>query len=173
MTQSLFYAICAGIGIIFPTILYPFWVKNKTKQMPTSYSQSYSLLEKMFNMGYIFTGWVGSHLLLLLPGLLYCAKDKIQFALPFVALAALLVVGIKPSGIKSSITKIHCLAAQICAILSTINVGLHGYWETALIVLGVLFIWSKLFQRKYETLIMEFGAFLIAYLTVIFSYFGF
>lgn len=175
MTQSLFYAICALIDIILPTGYYPFWVRkqNPLHKFPTSYSQSYSLLEKVKNAGYIFTGWVGSHVLLMLPGLLYSAQNKIQFALPFIALTALLFVGCYPSGISKDKTKIHCLAAQICAITSTINVGLHGYWKTAIIIYGLLFLWSRIKQRKYETLIMEFGAFLIADLTIIFTHFGF
>ena len=175
MTVDLFYAICAGIGIVFLSILYPIWTKNVANngKWPTSYSNSYSIWERYCNAGYRFTSWVGGNIFFMLPGLLNCANTKVQFILPFVALFALFVVGANPSGIDKETTRKHCIAAQICAILSTINVGLHGYWAIALIVLGVLFIWSKLWQRKYETLIMEFGAFLIAYLTIIFSYFGF
>lgn len=175
MTADLFYTICAGIGILFLSILYPIWTKNVANngKWPTSYSNTYSIWEKFCNAGYRFTSWVCGNVIFMLPGLLYIAKTKIQFALPFIALFALFVVGANPSGIDKETTRKHCIAAQICAILSTINVGLHGYWLTALIILGVLFVWSRLWQRKYETLIMEFGAFLIAYLTIIFSYFGF
>jgi hypothetical protein len=169
MTLDLFYKICAGIGIVVFSILYPWWTKKKANnnKWPKSYSHTYKIWENHSNRGYLFTGWVGGNIIFMLPGLLYSATTEIQFILPFVALTALWVVGIKPSGIDSDTTRIHCIAAQICAILSTVNVGLHGYWEMALITLGLLFIWSKLFQQKYETLIMEFGAFLIAYFTII------
>lgn len=175
MSQGLFYAICAGIGTLFLSILYPIWTKNVAngKKWPTSYSNTYEIWEKFCNAGYLFTGWVCGNVIFMLPGLLYFAKTPIQFTLPFIALFALFIVGVHPSGISKDITKIHCRAAQICAILSTVNVGLHGYWKTALIILGVLYIWSKLWHQKYETLIMEFGAFLIAYLTIVFCYFGF
>ena len=175
MTADLFYAICAGIGIIFLSILYPIWTKNTANngKWPKSYSSTYNIWEKYCNAGYRFTGWVCGNIIFMLPGLLNCAKTTMQFILPFLALFALFVVGINPSGIDKETTRKHCIAAQICAIFSTINVGLHGYWITALIVLGVLYIWSKLWQQKYETFIMELGAFLIAYLTIIFDYFGF
>lgn len=174
MTALAFFALCAVAGIIFDTV-YPYWTKKKANndKWPTSYSNTYGIWERFCNAGYIFTGWVGTNIILMLPGLLWTAKTDVQFILPFIALFALLIVGVRPSGISKDITKVHCIAAQICAILSTINVGLHGYWKTALVVLGVLYVWSKLFQQKYETLIMEYGAFVIAYLTIIFCYFGF
>ena len=175
MSQGLFYSICAAFGLVVFSILYPIFTKNKANKgkWPESYSNTYKIWENYNNSGYLFTSWVCGNIFCLLPGLLYVATNKIQFALPFIALAALGVVGARPSSISKDITKVHCLAAQICAITSTVNVALHGYWKTALIVLGILFIWSRLFQKKYETLIMEFGAFLIAYLTIIFCYFGF
>lgn len=87
--------------------------------------------------------------------------------LGILALVSLCFVGLFPTSVSKEVTKLHCFFAKVCAVDAVLWLFLKEFYITALILLIGGFVWSRLFQRKYETLIMEFMAFLSAYIGII------
>lgn len=164
----------ALIGLLFPTILYPIVVRNKVnnKHFPTSYSGTYSIWYNVSkatgrHFEHIFTAWTGIESVLLLPALVYYSDTYLEICMAVFGLVSLVFVGLFPSSIKSEITKWHCIFAKICAIDAMLWLFLKGIYIPTLIYLIGGYIWSKGWQKKYETMIMEFMAFVSAYTGVI------
>lgn len=164
----------AIFGLLFPTILYPIVVKNKVNdhKWPTSYSNTYSIWYRFSkatarHFEHVFTAWTAIESALLLPALTYYSDTYLQICIGAFGLISLAFVGLFPSSIKSEITKLHCIFAKICAVFAMLWLFLKGIYIPTLILLIGGFIWSRGWQKKYETMIMEFVAFLSAYLGVI------
>ena len=164
----------AVIGLVFPTILYPIIVKKKfnNDKYPTSYSGTYSIFYKISqntkrHFEHIFTCWTNQHCLLLTPALCYYSKDVYNSLIGVVALGSLMYVGAFPSGIKKEVTRIHCVFAELCAAFAMLWLIRQGFFVPTAIFALVCFIWAKVWQKKYETIIMEFMAFTAAYIGVI------
>lgn len=142
---------------------------------PTSYSDSYRHWEntptkkgKKLDAGYMFTGWTAFNNFFMLPGLLVLSDKWYQLLLGLGALFYLLIVGIRPSGIKKQITKIHVIAAKLCAVSAVVWVLTHHlYWLTlGMLVVGYAF--GHFYKKgKYETLIMEAVAFLLTDIAIL------
>lgn len=164
------YQILAICGLLIQTfgyliafrMIYGFW--------PTSYSNTAKHLEStptkkgiILEKGYIFTFWTALGILFLLPGLLKTSQDLLTGSCAYMSMFYLGLVGAYPSNIDKITTKWHCRFAKLCAILAVVWLLLQHIYTPTLIIFGVMFAWSRLFQRKYETLIMEMAAFISAY----------
>ena len=107
------------------------------------------------------------HAALLLPALVYYSDTTLEIIMASAALLALIFVGLFPTSVSKDVTKVHCIMAKLCAADAIIWLFLKGiYVPTLIFCIGGL-IWSKGWQKKYETTIMEYMAFTSAYIGVI------
>lgn len=164
----------AIFGLTFPTNLYLIWIKSLFGSYPTSYSGTYGMLwdlahkcKPVKHITHIFTAWTGMHAALLLPALVYYSDTTLEIIMASAALLALIFVGLFPTSVSKDVTKVHCFMAKICAADAIVWLFLKGiYAPTLVFCIGGL-IWSKGWQKKYETTIMEYMAFTSAYTGVI------
>lgn len=165
------YSILAICGIVY-CFGYLIAFKKSYGFWPSSFSASFKTqeLDKDENgigKGYRFTKWIAFMIIFMLPGLLHNSNTALEWVLGYGSLFYLAIVGAKPSGINEKTTKIHCWAAKLCALSAVVWVALqHCYLLLAIFLIGG-FVWSRLWQRKYETLIMELMAFLATYGAII------
>lgn len=166
---DLVFLILAVLGIIIPTVAYLLWVKNTVNKnkYPTSYSGTYGIWYSYEYRQHIFTAWTAFQTVLLLPALVHYSTNIYEILMGVFALTSLCFVGLFPTSVSKEVTKLHCIFAKVCAIDAIVWLFLKGHYTTTLCLLICGFIWSRLFQRKYETLIMEFMAFLSAYIGII------
>lgn len=171
MTNNVILAI---LGLSLQVFGYLIWFHNVYGFWPTSYSDTFRHWEntptksgKDLDAGYRFTAWVAIAILFMLPGLLALSTTKLQARCAYLALFYLGLVGVYPSGIDKLTTKWHCRFAKACAALAIIWLLLQRIYVATGIILVVSFIWSRLWQRKYETLIMEMAAFISVYVGIL------
>ena len=164
----------ALFGLSLPTNIYLFWIKKIFGCFPTSYSGTYGMLwdyshkKKPFrHLTHIFTAWTGMHAALLLPALVYYSDTTLQISMASIALLALVFVGLFPTSVSKDVTKVHCFCAKLCALDAIVWLFLKGIYIPTLIFCVGGYIWSKGWQKKYETTIMEYMAFVSAYTGVI------
>lgn len=164
----------AIFGLTFPTNLYLIWIKSLFEYFPTSYSGTYGMLWALANKNnpvkhitHIFTAWAGMHAALLLPALVYYSDTTLEIIMASVALLALVFVGLFPTSVSKDVTKVHCIMAKICALDAIFWLFLKGIYAPTLVLCIGGYIWSKGWQKKYETTIMEYMAFTSAYTGVI------
>ena len=164
----------AIFGLVLPTNIYLLWIKKLFGCYPTSYSGTYGMFWKyshsknpVKHFTHIFTAWTGMHAALLLPALVYYSDTVLEICMASIALTALVFVGLFPTSIKKEVTTIHCIMAKLCAADAIIWLFLKGIYAPTLIYLIGGYIWSKGWQKKYETTIMEYMAFVSAYTGVI------
>ena len=163
----------AIFGLTLPTNLYLIWIKSLFGSYPTSYSGTYGMLwdlahkcKPVKHITHIFTAWTGMHAALLLPALVYYSDTTLEIIMASAALLALIFVGLFPTSVSKDVTKVHCFMAKICAADAIIWLFLKGiYVPTLIFCIGGL-IWSKGWQKKYETTIMEYMAFTSAYVGI-------
>lgn len=72
-----------------------------------------------------------------------------------------------PTSVSKDVTKVHCIMAKICALDAIVWLFLKGIYAPTLILCIGGYIWSKGWQKKYETTIMEYMAFTSAYTGVV------
>lgn len=163
------FLILAILGIALPTVAYPIWIKNvyNNDKYPSSYSGTYGILYSHEHRQHIFTAWTAIQTALLLPPLVYYSDTNLEMILGIVALVCLCFVGLFPTSVNKEVTKLHCFFAKVCALDAVVWLFLKEFYVTTLILLVGGFVWSRLFQRKYETFIMELMAFLSIYIGVI------
>lgn len=163
------FLVLAILGISFPTVAYLLWVKNTVNsgKYPTSYSGTYGIWYSHEHRQHIFTAWTAFQTALLLPALVHYSSNFTESMLGILALVSLCFVGLFPTSVSKEVTKLHCFFAKVCAVDAVLWLFLKEFYITTLILLIGGFVWSRLFQRKYETLIMEFMAFLSAYIGII------
>lgn len=171
--MAYFLIVLALINIVFPTNLYLLLVRNKinNKKFPTSYSGTYSIWYNVAkytgrHLEHIFTSWTNIECVTL-AGLIYFSDNLIQLVMSSVALCALAIVGMFPTSVSKDVTKVHCIAAKICALDAVVWLFLKGIYIPTLVLLVGGLIWSRGWQKKYETLIMEYMAFMSADIGVI------
>lgn len=164
----------AIFGLTLPTNLYLIWIKSLFGSYPTSYSGTYGMLwdlahkcKPVKHITHIFTAWTGMHAALLLPALVYYSDTTLEIIMASAALLALIFVGLFPTSVSKDVTKVHCFMAKICAADAIIWLFLKGIYAPTLILCIGGYIWSKGWQKKYETTIMEYMAFTSAYIGVI------
>lgn len=175
MTYNEFIKILAGGDILVCVFGYLMLFYAYYRFFPTSYSNSYSHWEetptkngKILNAGYLFTGWTAFSDFFMLPGLLALSDTWYQILLGVGALFYLLIVGIRPSGIKKQITKIHCIAAKLCAVSAVVWVLTHQLYALTLGMLAIGYLIGHFYKKGYyETLIMEAVAFLLTDIAII------
>lgn len=175
MSYNELVKLLAGMDIIVCVFGYLAIFYSLFKFFPTSYSGSYKHLEetptkkgKVLNAGYLFTGWTAFNVFFMLPGLLEESHHWYEYALGLGALFYLLIVGIRPSGIKKQITKIHVIAAKLCAVSAVVWVLTHHLYWLTLGMLAVGYAFGHFYKKgKYETLIMEAVAFLLTDIAII------
>lgn len=160
-------------GLTFPTNLYLIWIKSLFGYYPTSYSGTYGMLWELAHKSnpikhitHIFTAWTGMHSALLLPALVYYSDTTLEIIMASVALLALVFVGLFPTSVNKDVTKVHCIAAKLCALDAIVWLFLKGIYAPTLVLCIGGYIWSKGWQKKYETTIMEYMAFTSAYIGV-------
>lgn len=168
--MEIIYFIMAITHIIFPTISYILWVKNVFGKYPDSYSGTYRMWEERFNKGYIFTSWTGIASVLLIPSLAHFSLNIYELVVAMICPIMLVLVGLYPTSIDRYTTKLHCIFAKLCAGFAILWLFMKGIYIPTLILCIGGFIWSRLWQRKYETLIMELMAFLSANIGIIICY---
>lgn len=161
----------AILGLAFPTNAYLIWIKHLFKCWPTSYSGTYGMLyefSKAFQVHFehIFTSWTGLHAALLLPALVHYSDTTLEICMASIALTALVFVGLFPTSVSKEVTKIHCFMAKLCALDAIVWLFLKGIYAPTLVLCIGGYIWSKGWQKKYETTIMEYMAFTSAYVGV-------
>ena len=167
MTHYIFLAL-AVFSMVVPTNLYLIYFRKFFKRFPPSYSSTYGILwtyatncKPMKHLTHIFTAWTGLEVATL-SGLVYYSDTTLQVAMSTLCLLALIFVGVCPTSVNKDVTKVHCAMAKICALNAIVWLFLKGiYVPTLVLCIGGL-IWSRGWQRKYETLIMEYMAFMSA-----------
>ena len=170
MTHYIFLTL-AILNMVFPTNLYLIYFRKFFKFFPASYSSTYGALWEAAmklkrHITHIFTSWTGIECVTL-AGLIYYSDTTLQVALSSICLLALAIVGLFPTSVSKEVTKVHCIAAKICALCAIVWLFTKGFYISTLILcLGGL-IWSRGWQKKYETLIMEYMAFMSADIGVI------
>jgi hypothetical protein len=171
--MNYFLITLALLNMIFPTNLYLLLVRNKinNKKFPTSYSGTYSIWYNVAkatkrHLEHIFTSWTNLECVSL-AGLIWYSDNIWELGMSSIALIALAIVGMFPTSVSKDVTKVHCIAAKICALDAIVWLFLKGIYIPTLILLIGGLIWSRCFQKKYETLIMEYMAFMSADIGVI------
>lgn len=168
------FLVIAICGLLFPTILYPIVIRNKINnhKFPTSYSGTYKILynfskKTKLHLEHIFTAWTGIQSVLLVPALVYYSNNYFQICVGMFSLISLVFVGLFPTSVSKEITTLHCIFVKFCALLAVVWLLSMGIYYTTLFLLVGGFIWAKIWQEKYETMIMEFMSFASAYIGVI------
>lgn len=164
--ENLFLIILSVLGIILPTIAYPIWTSNICGYFPTSYSGTYKMWEKKLNAGFRFQCWALFEILFMAFGLFAFSEKWYEYLLGFGAMFYLGLVALYPSGINKEITKLHCIFAKLCAISAIVWLLLKEFYAVVGILVIIGLIWSYI-KKDYETLIMEFMAFLGTYIGII------
>ena len=164
----------AIFGLLIPTNIYLVWIKELFGRYPTSYSGTYGMLwdlshacKPIRHLTHIFTAWTGMHSALLLPALVYYSDTTLEIIMSSVALLALVFVGLFPTSVSKDVTTVHCICAKLCALDAIVWLFLKGIYAPTLVLCIGGYIWSKGWQKKYETTIMEYMAFTSAYVGVI------
>lgn len=165
----------AGCDIVFCVFGYLILFYAYYGFFPTSYSGSYVHWEetptkkgKILNAGYLFTSWTTFNIYFMMSGILAFSKRWYRYVLGLGAMFYLGVVGARPSGIKKQITKIHCISAKLCALSAVIWVLTFKFYILTFSMMGIGFLFAHFFKKgKYEVLIMEMLAFLLADIAIL------
>lgn len=170
MTQYYIFLALAIMGAVVPTNLYLIYFKKIFKFFPLSYSSSYGamwavmkeyLLKKKEekHITHIFTFWTGLQVISMIPFIML-SDTTLELILSIGSSLALIIVGGFPTSVNKDITKVHCIAAKLCAAGAIVWLFLKGIYITTLVLCIGGLIWSRGWQKKYETLIMEYMAFM-------------